>query len=192
MIPTAIFLDRDGTINYDYGYLGDKDKVEILPGVIEGMLKLQKNFPGIYFIVISNQAGVARGIISLEQVEEVNGRIKQILEGNGIKISKFYYCPFHPEFSSEDESKCRKPAPQMLIEAAKDFNFNLGSTYFIGDRFSDVECGHNAKTKTILLKSDIYSDEETILAQKGINPDFVAENFLDATNYILSEANGGN
>jgi histidinol-phosphate phosphatase family protein len=192
MTPAAIFLDRDGTINYDYGYLGNKDKVEILPGVIEGMLKLQESLPDIRFIVISNQAGVARGIISLEQVKEVNGRIQEILEENGVIISKFYYCPFHPEFSNEDESQCRKPSPQMLIEAAGDFNIDLKNTFFVGDRFSDVECGYNAGTKTILLKSDIYSDEETILEQKGINPDFVAENFLDAVNYILSEANGGN
>jgi histidinol-phosphate phosphatase family protein len=192
MTPAAIFLDRDGTINYDYGYLGDKDKVEILPGVIEGMLKLQNSLPGIHFIVISNQAGVARGIISLEQVKEVNGRIEEILGESGVKISKFYYCPFHPEFSDEEESLCRKPSPQMLKEAAEDFNFDLNNTFFVGDRFSDVECGYNAGTKTILLKSDIYSDEETILAQKGINPDFVAGNFLDAANYILSEANGGN
>ncbi len=192
MIPQAIFLDRDGTINFDYGYLGDVSKVEILDGVIDGMLKLKEKFPGIIFIVISNQAGIARGLITLEQVRNVNSRIQQLLNEKGITVSKFYHCPFHPEFSSEEDSKCRKPSPEMLFEAANDFNLNLTNTYFIGDRHTDIESGLNAGTKTILLKSEIYPDEAEILNNKNAAPDFIANNFLEVAEFIIGEANGGN
>ena len=192
MLPEAIFLDRDGTINFDYGYLGDVEKVEILDGVIDGMLMLKEKFPKLIFIVISNQAGIARGLITLEQVNKVNGRINRLLSEKGISISKFYHCPFHPEFSSEEDSKCRKPSPEMLFEAAKDFKLNLTNTYFIGDRHTDIQSGLNAGTKTILLKSEVYPNEEEILKEKKSLPDFTANNFLEAAEYIIGKANGGN
>ncbi len=192
MIPEAIFLDRDGTINFDYGYLGDAEKVEILDGVFDGMIKLKEKFPEIIFIVISNQAGIARGLITQEQVNNVNGRINRLLSEKGISIAKFYHCPFHPEFSSEEDSKCRKPSPEMLFEAAEDFNLNLSNTYFIGDRHTDIQSGRNAGTKTILLKSEVYPNEEEILKKENALPDFSANNFLEAAEYIIGEANGGN
>ncbi len=183
----AIFLDRDGTLNYDYGYVGDPEKVEIMPGVIEGLKKIKKNFPSVKFIVISNQAGVARGIITIEQVESVNKKISDILFNNGISIDKYYICPFHPEFSSKDESICRKPSPSMVLEAAKDFNLNLENTYFIGDKATDVETGKNSGCKTILLDSDVYPNELDELKRKNISPDFFARNFSEAANFIINK-----
>ncbi len=192
MIPEAIFLDRDGTINFDHGYLGSTDEIEFLEGAIEGLRKLRSSFPNILFIIISNQAGIARGIITLEQVEAVNSRIKQLLSEKGIEIAKFYYCPFHPEFSSDEDSSCRKPSPKMLYQAAKDFEINLSRTYFIGDRHTDIESGKNAGTKTILIQSNIYPDEENILREKKMSPDFITSNLSEAAEYIISQANGGN
>ena len=181
----AIFLDRDGTINYDFGYVGDPEKVEILPGVIDGLKKLSERFPNIKFIVISNQAGVARGLFTMEDVKKVNEKIRNILSAEGIEISKFYICPFHPEFSDKKDVTCRKPSPEMVLQALDDFQINPGNTYFIGDKTSDIECGKNANTKTILLASDKYPDELNILNEKKIVPDFYAKNFSEAVNYII-------
>ena len=181
----AIFLDRDGTINYDFGYVGDPEKVEILPGVIDGLKKLSENFPNIKFIVISNQSGVARGLITMEDVNKVNTKIQNILSAEGIEISKFYVCPFHPEFSDEKDVTCRKPSPEMVLQAVEDFNLNPSDTYFIGDRTSDIECGKNAGTKTILLASDKYKNELEILNKKNISPDFYAKDFTEAVNWII-------
>ncbi len=187
MALQAIFLDRDGTLNYDYGYVGDPDKVEFIDGAIEGLKKLKEAFGNVKFIVVTNQAGVARGIISLEQVHAVNNKIVSVLEKENIAIDKFYICPFHPEFSDKKDVSCRKPSPEMVLQAAEDFNLNLKETYFIGDKKSDVECGINAGCKTILLKSDVYKDELSLLQKENMTPDYYAENLLDAANYIIEK-----
>ncbi len=181
----AIFLDRDGTINYDYGYVGEPEKVKIMPGVIDGLKILKKHFPEAKLIVITNQAGVARGIITMEQVNAVNSVIAEILRKEGVEIERFYICPFHPEFSEAEKVRCRKPSPEMVFKAAEDFGLELSETYFIGDKKSDVECGKNAGCKTVLLASDVYGNEYEALKNENNPPDFYAENFLKAVNYIV-------
>ncbi len=185
MALEAIFLDRDGTLNYDYGYVGDPEKVAIMPGVIDGLKLLKKKFPEVKFIVITNQAGVARGLITLEQVAAVNRKIQEILLKENIVLEKFYICPFHPEFSSPEETKCRKPSPEMVLKAAAEFGIKTENSYFIGDKTSDVECGINAGCKTILLASDVYVDEREALEQKKMFPDFFANDFYEAADFIV-------
>jgi D,D-heptose 1,7-bisphosphate phosphatase len=187
MALQAIFLDRDGTLNHDYGYVGDVDKVDLLPGVIEGLKKLKSNFPDVIFIVITNQAGVARGIITMEQVHAVNSKISAMLKREGIEIAAFYICPFHPEFSRREDVSCRKPSPEMTLKAVKDFNLDVRNTYFIGDKGSDVKSGKSAGCKTILLASDVYENELQLLKNENITPDFYAENFLEAAEYIIGK-----
>ena len=185
MALEAVFLDRDGTINFDYGYVGDPAKIKILPGVIEGLTELKKNFPDVKFIVISNQAGVARGIITMEQVKAVNGKIAEILGKANIKIERFYICPFHPDFSSPEETSCRKPSPEMLLQASRDFNIELRNAYFIGDTKKDVESGKAANCKTVLLASEVYPDELKLLEKENNLPDFFARDFFEAVDFIV-------
>lgn len=189
MVRHAVFLDRDGTLNDDPGYLGDPDKVKLFPETGEALsiLKNQLNFK---LIVISNQSGIVRGLIKREDVEAVNNRINELLLSSKVKIDAFYYCPFHPEFSNEEECACRKPSPKMVLEAAEDFNINLSRSYFIGDAVSDIECGINAGIKTILVKTGYGTDSFSTLQKLNKIPTFVANNILEAVNFIQKDFSG--
>ncbi|KUO62489.1 hypothetical protein APF79_08315 [bacterium BRH_c32] len=179
----AIFLDRDGTLNYDPGYISDPEVIELLPGVVEGLKYLQDELH-FKLIVVSNQAGISRGLLSYEQVDKVNERISDLLISDQIRIEKFYYCPSHPEFSTEDECKCRKPSPKMILDASKDFNIDLSESYLIGDRASDIESGLNAGVYSILLASDILKEQISLLQNHQKSANFVADNFRHAVSKI--------
>ena len=148
MPNNAIFLDRDGTINDDPGYLGEPNKVVLLPGAGEGLSILKKRY-NFKLIVISNQSGIVRGILTNEMVKNINNKINELLEKFNVQIDDFYYCPYHPEFSSEEECRCRKPSPMLIKVAAVEHNIDLSKSYFIGDMVTDIECGKNAGLKTI-------------------------------------------
>lgn len=189
MIRRAIFLDRDGTINYDPGYLGNPDEVKLYPGIAEGIKRLQSEF-GFKIFVVSNQSGISRNIISEEDVKAVNGRINDLLSKSGARIDQFYYCSYHPDFSSEKEINCRKPSPKMIFDAAAEHKIALKGSYMIGDKDVDVECGINAGVKTILVKHTISDIEINSLLSRGKTPNFVAENFLEACDFIIKELTG--
>lgn len=185
----AVFLDRDGTINIDLGYIGNPELIELYPDVANGIKKLKDNFSFKVF-VISNQSGVTRGLFSQSNVEKVNERINQILEKDNTKIDKFYYCPFHPDFDPVHLSKCRKPSTEMVYQAQREFEIDLSKSFFIGDRSVDIECGINAGLKTILLKNTLSNEEINMLKNSQNSPNFIAANFENAVEYIESFVNG--
>ena len=185
----AVFLDRDGTINYDTGYIGDPNLIKLYPGVSEGIKKLKDEF-GFKIIVISNQSGITRGLITEEDVQKVNARINQILNENNTEIDKFYYCPYHPEFDSKELIECRKPSPALVYMAAEKNDIDLANSFFIGDKDVDVMCGITAGLKTILLQNTISSEEINRLKNSKNSPNFIASNFYNAVNYIESFFNG--
>jgi len=185
----AVFFDRDNTLNFDPGYLSDPKLVNLFDGVGEGISKL-KNDLGFKIIVISNQSGIARGFFSKSEVDTVNKKINQILlKENNVKIDAFYYCPFHPDFSSVEESKCRKPSPMMVFLAAQEMSIDLSKSYFVGDQPSDIECGTNAGLKTVLI--NYKNDEEKITLLKDNKPNFIIDDFLKACDFIITDYNGG-
>lgn len=186
MINKAIFLDRDGTLNYDPGYLSDSELVELLPGVASG-LSVLKNELGFKLIVISNQSGIARKLITTEQVEKINKKINILLLQYKVSIDKFYYCPHHPEF--DQKCSCRKPEIEMVLKAQKEFDIDLTRSYFVGDKFSDIECGNNAGVKTVLI-SDKNIDKIKQLKNSGKTPTFVAANFGDVCTIIKNDYSG--
>ena len=147
-----IFLDRDGTIIEDKGYVHKIDDLKFLPGAVSGLKKLQKL--GYKFIIISNQAGIARGLYSLKDAETFNHELTARLAKSGVKIEKIYICPHHPEFT--EKCSCRKPEPGLAKLAAKEFGINLKKSVFIGDKDSDVELGKNCKGAAILIKNNKY------------------------------------
>lgn len=185
----AIFLDRDGTINIDTGYIGNPNLIKLYSGVAEG-IKLLKEKYGFLIVVISNQSGITRGLITKEDVDRVNKKINEILVNHKTKIDAFYYCPFHPEFDSEDKVICRKPSPQMVLTAAKDLNIELNNSFFIGDKISDVECGINSGVNSILITNTISNVELNELKNSQKSPNFTTSKFLDAVNYIGTICNG--
>lgn len=184
MLHPALFLDRDGTINYDTGYIRNPASVVLIDGVAE-CLKLLKEKFGFKLIIISNQAGVSKGLMSIEDVEAVNEKIKELLQEKGVEIDAIYYCPYHPDFDPPEKVKCRKPSPLMILQAAEEHNIDLSNSFMIGDRESDVEAGINANVKTILLKTTLTDEEISNLINEGKKPNFVANNFLEISNYII-------
>ncbi len=189
MSNRAVFLDRDGTLNENPGYLGDPGKVKLFPFVGEVLSRLKNEF-NFFLIVISNQSGIARGLITAQQVEQVNEKINMLLKKFKVSIDKFYYCPFHPDFSTEEECSCRKPSTEMVDNAVEEFDIDLSKSFFIGDSVADIECGMNAGMKTILVKTGHGRETFYMLQKANKIPSFVAENFLDAGNYIMTDLNG--
>lgn len=189
MANVAIFFDRDGTLNEDPGYLGDPDQVKLFPGTGEILSQLKKKF-NLLFIVISNQSGIARGILTKAMVDAVNLKINQLLSIYDTAIDAFYYCPSHPDFSDVNDCSCRKPSPELVFKAAEDFNINLSKSYFVGDTVSDILCGVNAGLKTILVKTGFGKESFSILKKQNIFPTFVAENINDVFTFIQKDFSG--
>ena len=148
----AIFLDRDGTINKYVGFLRNIDDFELIDGVAEAIRKINES--GYLAIVVTNQPVIARGEVSFEELEEIHNKMETLLGKEGAYLDAIYYCPHHPDAGYPEERKeykikctCRKPAPGMLLQAAKDWNIDMGQSYMIGDRSSDVQAGENAGCK---------------------------------------------
>jgi len=181
----AVFLDRDGTLNEDPGYISDPEKVVMFPQTGDALALLKKY--GFLLIVISNQSGIARGIMTSEDVNSVNEKINNLLSEHKVKIDAFYYCPAHPDYSSKEECECRKPSAKLVMEAVKEFNIDLEKSFFIGDSVSDVQCGKNAGMKTILVKTGKGEESFSILQKENNFPTFVADNLLNACTFILGD-----
>jgi D-glycero-D-manno-heptose 1,7-bisphosphate phosphatase len=188
----AVFLDRDGTINEEVGYLDSLDKLKIIPCAYEAIRLINES--GMKAVVISNQAGVARGLLTEEFVKKTNNHLQIILREQGVYINNFYYCPHHPTEGEEPYRQvcdCRKPAPGMLLAAAQDLNIDLKLSYMVGDRFLDMEAAKKAGVKGILVKTgygkDLLQDDGPDKATSDNKPDFIATDILDAIKWILKD-----
>ena len=182
----AVFFDRDGTLNEDPGYLGDPDSLKLYPDIGKALSDLKKKL-NPKLIVISNQSGIARGILTDEMVQSVNNKINTVLAESGVAIDAFYYCPHHPDFSEKKDCSCRKPSPEMVFKAAKDFNIDLSHSFLVGDSVSDIECGKNAGVKTILIKTGYGEESLSVLQNQNNFPTFVAQNMLEVNKIIQKD-----
>jgi D-glycero-D-manno-heptose 1,7-bisphosphate phosphatase len=187
----AVFFDRDGTLNEDPGYLGDPNHLKLYPHTGEA-LSILKNNLNFKLVVISNQSGIARGLISKEMVDSVNAKINMLLKEDKVSIDAFYYCPSHPEFSSKEDCWCRKPSPELVFKAANDFKIDLSKSYFVGDSVTDIECGINAGLKTILVKTGYGEESFSILQKQNKFPTFVAQNIIEVCSFIKKDFIGEN
>ncbi len=165
----AIFLDRDGTIIVDKNYLNDPEQIEFFPQAIEALKALQNDF---LLIVVTNQSGIARGLVQVENMHLIHEKMQALLKLHGVQISAFYHSPH----AANSNHPMRKPNPGMLLQAAKDHRIELAASFMIGDKPIDVEAGHRAGTKSILISDT---------ASETTSPDFVALNLLAAANWIL-------
>lgn len=150
----AVFLDRDGTIIQNMGFLGDSGLARIIPGVPETLLMLKSI--GFSLIVVTNQSGVAKGLFSLDQVDRVNRRIQQMLAESGAMIDGWYVCPHHPEgcvIPYRCECDCRKPRAGLLLRAAAEHSIDAGSSFMVGDDERDALAGRAAGCRTVRLAS---------------------------------------
>lgn len=149
----AVFLDRDGVINEDFGYVYKIDKFVFKDGIFETLRYFQEK--GYLLIIITNQSGINRGYFSEKDFLALDNFMKQEFKKQSIEISKTYFCPHHPD----ELCKCRKPKPKMINDAQKDFNIDLKSSILIGDKITDIKAGQNAGIKKLFLIGDISSNK---------------------------------
>lgn len=163
----AIFLDRDGTINRYVGFLRNPDEFALLPDVCDAVREINES--GYLAVVITNQPVIARGEVTKAQLQEVHNKMETLLGEKGAYLDAIYYCPHHPHKGYEGEvpelkidCACRKPKPGMLLQAAEDFNIDLGQSWMVGDGENDVLAGKAAGCKTALLGSGAYGQDLTV------------------------------
>lgn len=185
----AVFLDRDGTINEEMGYINHLDRFIILPGAVEA-IKLLKNH-NFKVIVTSNQAGVAMGYFPESLISEIHNHLKNILVKNGTHLDAIYYCPHHPQAkvaAYRKDCPCRKPKIGLILKAKEEFNLELNRCYVVGDKFTDVEFAHNAGLKSILVLTGYGKGEIRWAAHRYLwKPNFVAKDLYQAAKWIVNE-----
>lgn len=185
----AVFLDRDGTINEQMGYINHISRFILLPGVGRAIRKLNER--SVPVVVVSNQSGLARGYFPASLLDEVHGIMKQKLAEEGAHIDGLYICPHHPEAKEKKYQKacnCRKPKIGLLLQAAKDLNLDLKRSFMVGDRWSDLKCGAAAGATSILVLTGYgRGDQQYIGPQQQIQPAMVADDLNDAVDWILEQ-----
>lgn len=179
----AVFLDRDGTINKDVGYLNNPNELVFIRGAKTGVRILKKK--GFLVFVVTNQSGVARGYITLDALSRINGKLYNEFRKEGISIDGIYYCPHHPE----DNCDCRKPRPKMVKDIAREYKIDLKNSFFIGDKPSDIKTGKNAGCKTVLTSKDTAVLRED---SEWTAPDFIAKDLLSAARWVIWYSSSGN
>ena len=187
----AIFLDRDGTIMDDSGYLSDPEGVHLLPGVDLAIKSLRG--AGYKIVVVTNQSGIARGMLTEDALEEIHSALRNQLTDKGAMLDAIYYCPYHPDGSVEKyahESDQRKPQPGMLLQGAKELDLDLQQCWMVGDAPRDIGAGQRAGCRTIRIRPHRdeapHPGEETL---EEFQADFTARNLVEAAKIILQNQN---
>ncbi|MCW3080074.1 HAD family hydrolase [Segetibacter sp.] len=182
----VVFLDKDGTLIPDVPYNVNPDLVSLEPGVVEGLKLLKKE--GYIFVVISNQAGVARGYFQINELEKVKQKIDLLLNTKGIEIEKYYFCPHHTDGKVQEYTlacECRKPKPGMILQATKDLEISVVQSWMIGDILHDAEAGNRAGCRSIVINN---GNETEWVEGPFRTPTYIAENFLDAAKFICANS----
>jgi len=185
----AVFLDRDGTVVEEVGYVNHLSRFRLYPWSAEAIRRL--NQAGLAAVVITNQAGVARGYFPEELIRAVNQKMKEELEAAGARLDAVYYCPHHPEVGQppyRQRCRCRKPAPGMIEKAVKDLDLELDASVVIGDRYLEVEMAHQLGLRAALVLTGYGRGEYEYMRPRWPRPpEWVAENVLEAVEKILPE-----
>ena len=177
----AVFLDRDGTINFDPGYLNSPDELRIFSNAAEA-LKILKDH-NYLLLVVTNQSGIGRGFMELKDVHFIHQRMNKILEHQAhVQIDEFLVCPHHPQEGCE----CRKPNIKLIEDAFKNFNIDPKQSFLIGDKITDLQAGRNAGLKgNVLVRTGAGKKTETDL-EPG-SADFVANDILEGVHWIIGQ-----
>ncbi len=189
----AVFLDRDGTINEEVGYVNHLERFRLLPRASEAILLLNRN--DIKAVVVTNQAGVARGYFPESLIHLVHQKMEELFQDRGAHLDGIYYCPHHPDVGEppyRQKCRCRKPQTGMIEKAVKDLGIDCSKSYMIGDRGADIEFGQRVGAKTILVLTGYGKGEwEYFGRQWKSKPDFVAQDLYEAVQWILIQEGSG-
>ena len=181
---SAVFLDRDGTLIEEVGYLSDPDHVRLLPGVAGSLARLKA--AGFPLVVISNQAGVGRGLFPIGRVYAAMARLRRLLRADGVELDAIYFCPHAPD----EDCACRKPKTELIERAADDLMLRAGGSVMIGDKAIDVRTGKNARIQTVLVATG-YGEAERSLLGPDEQPDWFVKDLEEAAERVIAAIEGG-
>ncbi|HSR68363.1 MAG TPA: D-glycero-beta-D-manno-heptose 1,7-bisphosphate 7-phosphatase [Acidobacteriota bacterium] len=210
MAEVAVFLDRDGTVMEDVGYLDDPDGVAIFEEAIEAISALRE--AGFKIVIVTNQSGLARGLFTEKTLNDIHDTLRAAFQHQGAPLDGIYYCPHHPQAAVarfRRHCNCRKPEPGLLRRAAEQLEIDLGRSYMVGDKVADVLAGHRAGCRAVLVRTgegekalekfqtgQVEPPKSTARPSAEANssrrrspeePDYVACNVLDAAHWILKD-----
>ena len=175
----AVFVDRDGTLNEDHGYVTSPEQLVLFPGVPQALARL--NALGVLVILVTNQSAIGRGFITAEGLHLIHRKLAELLEADGGTIDAIYFCPHLPS----EGCACRKPNIEMIQHASEHFSLDLSQCYLVGDKCSDLEAAHNAGVAGVLVLTSNYSDAALKVRDRGrFSIAHVANSFVEAVNWI--------
>jgi len=184
---SAVFLDRDGTLIEEVGYLDRIDRVALYPWSIDAVRAL--NRAGLRVVVVSNQSGVARGFFSEAVVEDVHRHIADLLEAGGARIDAYYYCPHHPDGKVTQYAQtcdCRKPGRGLVDRAVREFQIDPARSFVVGDRWLDVALARAVSAKGVLVRTG-YGVSEESKPPENLTADAITDNLIAAVAWILRQ-----
>jgi D-glycero-D-manno-heptose 1,7-bisphosphate phosphatase len=178
----AVFLDRDGVVIEDSHYVNSIDRVRLLPGSAEAIASLNRaRWP---VVIVTNQAGIARGIFSIETMNAIHGHLTDLLRGYGARLDGIYFCPHHSAGEVAEyrrDCDCRKPKPGMLFLAARELGIDLVRSWMIGDKLSDLEAGSAAGCRTVLVRTGYGSLVNPLeLSREPLKLELISADLADA------------
>ena len=186
----AVFMDRDGTLSHEVGYVNHASRFRLFPYTVDAVRLL--NRAGLAAVVVTNQAGVARGYFPESVIHEVHGALEAAMAAGDARLDGIYYCPHHPSVGEPPyrlDCDCRKPRPGLLRRAAADLDLDLSRSWVVGDRHGDLQLAWNVGARGVLVKSGYGLGELAYHAPRwSRQPDLVAEHLLEAVERILAEA----
>ena len=187
MQKIGVFIDRDGTLTEEVGYINHPSRLRLYPWSAQAIKALNQN--GLRTIVVTNQAGIARGYFNEDLVTQVHEKLRAEMSRAGARLDAIYYCPHHTsvgEAPYRQDCNCRKPKPGMLYRAVQELGVDLSRSFVIGDRYGDVELAHNAGARSVFVLSGYGLGEYEYQRQKWrVQPDWIAQDLLEATQIIL-------
>jgi D-glycero-D-manno-heptose 1,7-bisphosphate phosphatase len=185
----AVFLDRDGTVNEEVGYLSDLKELRLIPGAGRAIKRL--NDAGLTVVLVTNQSGVARGYFSETFVNDTHALLERMLKGEGARLDGIYYCPHHPKAGTTRYTMacdCRKPGTGLIDRAARDLAIDVKNSYMVGDKWSDIELGRRAGMHAVLVKSGFQADDPGNVRPPHVkDPDFIAHTIVEAADWIIDQ-----
>ncbi|MBC8178552.1 MAG: HAD family hydrolase [Deltaproteobacteria bacterium] len=192
MKKPAVFIDRDGTINEQMGYINHISRFMLLPGTGEAIRLLNEH--GYLVIIVSNQSGVARGYFPMNLVNEVHEHMMVLLERDNARVDGIFFCPHYPKGKLPEYSRaceCRKPKTGLIRMACRDFDIDMANSYVIGDRCTDMEMARKADLKGILVKTGYgLGDLEYVFPDLTFEPFHVVDDLLYAAEWIVKKNSG--
>ena len=184
-LSRAVFLDRDGTMIEDVGYLDRLERLKLFPYTVDAVRLLNQG--GFKVVVVTSQNGIANGLLTEDFLDTAHRHLSSVLQSGGARVEGYYYCPHSPHATVEQyrvECECRKPKPGMILAAAREHRLDLAASFVIGDRWRDIEMGMAAGTKAVLVQTG-YGRTEATRPPPALRSVPVTANLIEATGWIL-------